>query len=113
VPDPVAWTVIEAGWKVLDAEGEEVGRVHEITGDENVDIFDGLTIARGLLSKDQYVPSEHVGEIREGEVHLTLTRAQVEGLETASEPAPEEQVIPESSTWSQRFAWKWLTGRKR
>jgi len=25
----------------------------------------------------------------------------------------EEQIIPERSTWYQRFAWKWLTGRKR
>ena len=29
------------------------------------------------------------------------------------EPASEEQIIPEKSTWYQRFAWKWLTGRKR
>jgi hypothetical protein len=113
LPDPVAWTLIEAGWKVFDAEGGDIGRVHEVTGDENADIFDGLSIKRGVLGKDRYVPSENVGEIREGEVHLALTRAQVEALETFSEPAPEEQVLPESSTRTQRFAWKWLTGRKR
>jgi sporulation protein YlmC with PRC-barrel domain len=83
--DPVAWTMIESGWKVFDAEGEEIGTVDEVTGDENV----------------------------EGEVHLSLTRPQVEALETFVEPAPEEQIIPEKSTWYQRFAWKWLTGRKR
>jgi len=111
--DPVAWTLIEPGWHVLDAEGEEIGHVHEVTGDENADIFDGLAVKRGVLGKDKYVPSENVGEINEGVVHLTLTRAQVEALESFAEPAAEEQVIPESSTWSQRFAWKWLTGRKR
>jgi hypothetical protein len=113
VADPVAWTMIESGWKVLDAEGEEVGTVDEITGDENVDIFDGLAIKQGILSKDHYVPSENVAQILEGEVHLSLTRAQVEALETFTEPAAEEQIIPEKSTWYQRTAWKWLTGRKR
>jgi uncharacterized protein YrrD len=112
VADPVAWNMIESGWKVFDVEGEEIGTVHEVTGDKNADIFDGLAIKHGILSKDQYVPSEHVAQILEGEVHLSLTRAQIEALETYTEPT-EEQIIPESSTWYQRTAWKWLTGRKR
>jgi hypothetical protein len=81
MPDPVAWTVVEKGWKVLDAGGEEVGRVSEVTGDENADIFDGLTIREGILSKDKYVPSENVAAIYEGEVQLSLTRAQIEALQ--------------------------------
>jgi len=112
VADPVAWNMIESGWKVFDAEGDEIGHVHEVTGDHNADIFDGLAIKQGVLSKDQYVPSEHVGQILDGEVHLSLTRAQTEALETYTEPTA-EQIIPEKSTWAQRFAWKWLAGRKR
>jgi hypothetical protein len=112
VADPVAWNMIEPGWKVFDAEGEAIGTVHEITGDENVDIFDGLAIKQGVLGKDQYVPSEHVAQILEGEVHLSLTQPQIEALETYVEPT-EEQIIPEQSTWYQRIAWKWLTGRRR
>jgi hypothetical protein len=112
VPDPVAWTVIEPGWRVLDAAGEEVGRVHEVTGDENVDIFDGLAIKKGVLAKDKYVPSEHVEQILEGEVHLSLRREQIESLADFKEPAAEEQVLAESSSWYQRLAW-WLTGRNR
>jgi hypothetical protein len=104
--------MIEPGWKVFDAEGEEIGTVHEVTGDKNVDIFDGLAIKQGILSKDQYVPSEHVAQILEGAVHLSLTRAQVEALETYTEPTA-ERILPEASTRRQRFAWKWLTGRKR
>jgi uncharacterized protein YrrD len=112
VADPVAWIMIEPGWLVRDADGEEIGRVHEVTGDENADIFDGLTIKQGILSKDKYVPSEHVAAIREGEVVLDISHDAVESLETFTEPAPEEQIIPESSTWYQRLAW-WLTGRNR
>ena len=104
--------MIEPGWLVRDADGKELGRVHEVTGDENADIFDGLTIKHGALSKDKYVPSEHVAEIREGEVVLDLSRDAVERLETFTEPAPEEQIVPEGSTWYQRLAW-WLTGRNR
>jgi hypothetical protein len=112
VADPVAWNMIEPGWKVFDAGGEEIGTVHEVTGDENVDIFDGLAIKHGILGKDQYVPSENVVRVLEGEVHLSLTRTLIEALDTYTEPT-EEQIIPERSTWYQRFAWKWLTGRKR
>ena len=111
-PDPVSWKVIEKGWRVVDAAGDDVGTVGEITGDENVDIFDGLTISQGVLSSDKYVPSEQVAEIREGEVQLSLTRDAVEGLTQFKEPAAQEEILDESSTWYQRMAW-WLTGRNR
>jgi uncharacterized protein YrrD len=67
-PDPVSWKVVEQGWKVLDESGDEVGRVHEITGDPEADIFDGVEVSHGLLEKTEYVPSERVVDIREGEV---------------------------------------------
>ena len=70
MPDPVAWTMIERGWKVVDAHGDEIGKVNEVTGDENADIFDGLNVTKGLLSATEYVPSEDVAGIREGEIHL-------------------------------------------
>jgi hypothetical protein len=110
--DPVAWINIEPRWKVVDVQGEEVGSVHELAGDANADIFDGLVIRHSALSKDKYVPAEQVAQILPGEVHLSLTREQVEAIENYTEPV-EEQIIPERSTWYQRFAWKWLTGRKR
>lgn len=103
--DPVAWTVIERGWKVFDSAGDDVGRIDEITGDENVDIFDGLTISQGVLSKAKYVPSEHVAVILEGEVHLSLTRDEVEKLESYTEPVA-EQILPESASW-----WRRILGR--
>ena len=110
--DPVAWTMIERGWTVIDAAGDDIGRVDEVTGDENADIFDGITISQGILSKPKYVASENVAQIVDGEVRLSLTRDAVEALQEYTEPV-EEQVIPEASTWYQRFAWRWLTGRKR
>ena len=79
--DPVAWVMIEPGWAVRDADGKEIGRVHEVTGDENADIFDGLTIKQGILSKDKYVPSEHVArQIERSSDHdcRTMSPGQIE-----------------------------------
>jgi hypothetical protein len=81
MPDPVAWTMIERGWTVFDSAAEEIGHVEEVRGDENADIFDGLTISQGILSRPKYVPSEDVAQILEGEVHLSLERDAVEALQ--------------------------------
>jgi len=70
MPDPMAWTMVELGWKVLDESGEEIGRVAEVLGDAKADIFDGLHVTKGLLSSTDYVPSERVAQILEGEIHL-------------------------------------------
>lgn len=67
-PDPVSWKIVERGWKVLDEQGEEVGHVNEVTGDPEADIFDGVEISHGLLAETEYVPSERVVDIRQGEV---------------------------------------------
>lgn len=63
--------MVEPGWKVLDASGEELGHVAEVLGDVDRDIFDGLNVTKGLLSSTDYVASERVAEIRVGEVHLS------------------------------------------
>jgi hypothetical protein len=70
--DPVAWRVIEQGWKVFAADGTVVGYVDQITGDLNGDIFDGLTVGDGgsVLTRTRYVPAERVTAIRVGEVEL-------------------------------------------
>ncbi len=72
MPDPVSWFLVEGGWKVVGSDSAELGTVEEALGDENLDIFDGLAVATGLLGKRRYVPAELVGEIVEGEVHLTV-----------------------------------------
>lgn len=70
--DPASWLVIKPGWNVADADGNEVGRVEQVLGDSNADIFSGLLISTGLFTGHRYVPSEDVGPINEGRVHLLL-----------------------------------------
>ncbi len=63
--DPVSWLMIEKGWNVVDAQGEKIGRIDEVLGDKETDIWDGLTV------NGDYVAAERVGEIVEGLVTLT------------------------------------------
>jgi hypothetical protein len=80
VPDPVAWKVIERGWTVIGADGEKLGRVDEVLGIPEDDIFDGLAVSGGLLKSRRYVASEQVGPIYEGEIHLTIGKDEFERL---------------------------------
>jgi len=71
--DRVAWKVVERGWAVAASDGNEVGKVNEVLGDPEADIFDGLAVGAGaVLDRPRYVPSEQVGAIEEGTVHLTI-----------------------------------------
>ena len=81
MPDPVAWIVVERGWEVVSSDGQKIGTVDEVLGDQNADIFDGLAVAAGLLKKPKYVPAERVGEIVEGRLTLELTKDEFEALE--------------------------------
>jgi hypothetical protein len=95
MPDPVSWFVIEPGWKVYAADGAEVGTVRETIGDPDKDIFNGLAISTGLLSKPRYVPAEQVAEIEEGRVKLGLGSAQVDRLEHYEQPPAGGRILPE------------------
>jgi uncharacterized protein YrrD len=79
--DPVSWLMIEPGWTVASKEGDELGTVHEVLGDEDDDIFDGLAVSRGLLRPQYYVPAENVAEITEGRVVLDLSADAFERLD--------------------------------
>ena len=80
---PIAWRVIERGWRVFDADGNEVGKVDAVTGDIEADIFNGIAFGDGgtVLTRARYVASEHVTAIRQGEVVLDLHAADVAALE--------------------------------
>ena len=84
--DPVSWLLIEQGWKVVDADGEEIGRIEEVVGDTSDDIFNGLAVSTGLLGKPRYVPAEQVGEITDGRVQLKLSSEHVEHLDDHDPP---------------------------
>lgn len=100
--DPVSWLMIEPGWKVLAADGSDVGQVDEVVGDSSVDIFDGLAIATSAFGKPRYVPAERVAAITEGTVRLAVTPEEVERLGEYVEPPPSEAIRPGKRSFFQR-----------
>jgi hypothetical protein len=95
--DPVSWFVIEPGWKVVDAGEQEVGSVDEVVGDSSDDIFNGLSVSTGLLSRPVYVPSEQVGLITQGRIRLKLTNDEVHRLGEYEEPPTTAEIEPEAA----------------
>jgi hypothetical protein len=77
----VSWKVIQHGWAVISSDGEHVGVVFLVVGDENEDIFDGLAITHhggfafhNYADRPHYVEASRVGEIDDSErVSLTIT----------------------------------------
>lgn len=101
--DPVSWFVIERGWKVVVADGTEIGTVDETVGDSSHDIFDGLTMKTGLLDKPRYVPAESVGTIIEGRVELLLSADEARALRPYDQPAAVETIVPAGGSWWTRL----------
>jgi hypothetical protein len=78
---PVSWLLVEPGWTIETADGQEVATVHEVLGDENADIFDGLAVSPGLLKRPRYVPAESVSGISEGRIRLTISPDEFDRLD--------------------------------
>ena len=91
--DPVSWKVVERGWKVVGADGEELGSVHEILGDSTADIFNGLAVSPGLLRSSRYVPAENVSEIVEGAVRVDIGAEEFERLDEHAPVPPQRDIL--------------------
>jgi hypothetical protein len=111
--DPVSWLLIEPGWRVDTVDGKEVGRVLEVTGDSDADIFDGVAIAFSMFAKPRYLPAEQVAEIIEGRVRLRLDRAGIERLTEFRQPAAQEQIEPEQASAGRRIETAVAAGSRR
>ena len=90
--DPVSWFVIEKGWRVVGRDGRELGTVHEVVGDTDKDIFNGLAVSPGFLRSPRYVPAERVAGITDGSVALDLDRKTFKRLDTHGEIPPSAQI---------------------
>jgi hypothetical protein len=64
---------IQPGWKVVDANGEDVGTVIEADGPE-------LTVKKGGLFGGQvHIPIEAVADIETGRVEIDRAKSDLEG----------------------------------
>jgi hypothetical protein len=95
MPDPVSWLMIRPGWKVVAADGSQIGEIDELVGDENHDIFDGISISVTALGQPRYVDAEHVARIEQGEVHLSLDHEAATQLPRYRQPASSLEIEPD------------------
>ena len=79
--DPLSWFMIEAGWKLVDADGDEAGTVADVIGETETDIFDGLSVSLTMFSAPRYLPAEHVTNIVDGFVQVDLSTRQLDELD--------------------------------
>jgi hypothetical protein len=85
-PDPISWLVIEPGHPVVTDDGEQLGTVVEVLGDQTADIFDGLTVTGGLVARSRYVPAELVESIDTEAVRLGISQDRVAELDDLEPP---------------------------
>jgi hypothetical protein len=97
----VSWKIIEHGWSVRSGDGEDIGVVFLVVGDENEDIFDGLAITHhkgfavhNYADRPRYVEASRVASIDDsGEVTLAITADEARSLPVHDPPAS-EQILP-------------------
>jgi hypothetical protein len=92
----VSWKAIERDARVVSSDGQDVGKVSEVAGDANADIFDGLVLSLGTLDQDRYLPAERVRAIWPDRVEVDATAAEVEALPGYEEPVAERWVPGDS-----------------
>jgi len=95
--DPVSWFLIDKGWDVVGRDGTELGSVHEVVGDTDKDIFNGLAVSPGFLRSARYVPAERVGTIVEGRIEIDLDRDEFGRLDEHGDIPPSAEIRPDTT----------------
>jgi len=118
----VAWQNIEHNWPVHAANGDQVGKVFLVVGDENEDIFDGLAITNhggsfvfhNYGDRPNYVTADQVASVDPGRVTLSISAEEAARL-PIHDPPESATIEPESASRRER-AGTWFeheTGQDR
>jgi hypothetical protein len=91
----VSWKAIERDAVVRSSDGQEVGKVAEVAGDSEADIFNGLVVSLGVLGANRYVPAERVRGIWRDRVEVAETAEQLERAPEYEEPVAERWHPPD------------------
>jgi hypothetical protein len=110
-PPQVAWIAIDRGAVVVAADGSEIGKVNEVAGDEEHDIFDGLAVKHSRFRADRYIASERVKAIWPDRVETDLSAQEAESLPEYRESRTTAWDANEPRGPLRRL-WHRLVGRK-
>jgi hypothetical protein len=72
VATQVSWYAIEPGWKVTTLDGTPMGKVDQVLGDEELDIFHGIAVRVGIGRLPREISSDLVSGIEEGNVTVGI-----------------------------------------
>jgi hypothetical protein len=82
----VSWKSIDEDAAVVSGDGLELGRVKEIVGDEEADIFNGVVLSPTKDGGSRYVPAERVTRISPDRVETDLSADEAATLAAYAEP---------------------------
>jgi len=85
----VSWKTIEKGARVFGSDNQELGKVAEIAGDSDADIFSGVVVSLSRLSSNRFLPAEQVTGIWPDRVATSIASDQVEDLKEYKDPVAE------------------------
>ena len=100
----ISWKSIEHEWAVECSDGETIGKVFLVVGDENTDIFDGIAfthhggafVFHNYADRPHYVAAEQVASIDPGVVRLVITSSEAADL-PVHDPPESAQIEPEDA----------------
>ena len=100
----ISWKSIEHEWAVECSDGETIGKVFLVVGDENTDIFDGIAfthhggafVFHNYADRPHYVAAEQVASIDPGVVRLSIPSSEAANL-PVHDPPESAQIEPEDA----------------
>jgi hypothetical protein len=106
----ISWKSIEHDWAVVSSDGETIGKVFLLVGDENADIFDGIAfthhggmfVFHNYTDRPHYVAADQVASIDPGRVTLAITAEEASDLPVHDVPES-AQIEPESAGKMERL----------
>ena len=110
----ISWKTVDAGATVVTADGRQVGKLREVVGDRESDIFDGLVVRAAALKGDRYIASERVLRIWPDRIEVDLGADEALNLPEYAEPAAATTWRPDAGGVGARLrnAFRDLFGRR-
>jgi hypothetical protein len=68
--DPVAWSYVEAGTRIVGPNGEDVGKVAAMLGTETENIFHGVAVKPSAGGAIRVVPADAVTSLTSSKVQI-------------------------------------------
>jgi hypothetical protein len=77
---PVSWRAIAADTPVFASDGSQVGKVREVLGGDQEDIFHGVVVDLPGIGNEAMLPAAHVVRITDQRIESDLTAEEIKSL---------------------------------